>query len=64
MQGRIFNYVSVSAAVGILFLFATLWNLQSRDILYPLLEEFEKNTPTNTVVPGGVLADNTMGSQN
>jgi hypothetical protein len=59
MQGRIFNFVSVSAAVGILFLFATLWNLQSRDILYTHLEEFEKVTPTqNATVPEDVLADN------
>jgi hypothetical protein len=62
MQGRIFNYVSVSSAVGILFLFATLWNLQSRDVLYTHLEEFEKVTPTqNTTVPEDVLADNTNG---
>jgi hypothetical protein len=62
MQGRIFNFVSVSAAVGILFLFATLWNLQSRDILYTHLEEFEKVTPTqNTTVPEDVLANNTNG---
>ncbi|PMD60376.1 uncharacterized protein K444DRAFT_629346 [Hyaloscypha bicolor E] len=59
MQGRIFNFVSVSAAVGILFLFATLWNLRSRDVLYTHLEEFEKVTPTqNTTVPEDVLADN------
>jgi hypothetical protein len=48
MAGRIFNPVSVSAVVGILFLFATLWNLQSRDILYTHLEENEKATPTPT----------------
>jgi hypothetical protein len=61
MQGRIFNFVSVSAAVGILFLFATLWNLQSRDILYTHLEEFERvSTPTqNTTVPEDVLTGKT-----
>jgi hypothetical protein len=51
MAIRIFNPVSISAAVGILFLFATLWNLQSRDILYTHLEETEKPTmivPANT----------------
>ena len=51
MAIRIFNPVSVSAAVGILFLFATLWNLQSRDILYTHLEETERPTmivPANT----------------
>lgn len=51
MAVKIFNFVSVSAAVGILFLFATLWNLQSRDILYTHLEESEKATPTSTRVP-------------
>ena len=61
MQSRIFNFVSVSSAVGILFLFATLWNLQSRDILYTHLEEFEKATPTKntTEIPEEVVADNT-----
>jgi hypothetical protein len=48
MVAKIFNFVSVSAAVGILFLFVTLWNLQSRDILYTHLEESEKATPTST----------------
>lgn len=61
MQGRIFNFVSVSSAVGILFLFATLWNLQSRDILYTHLEEFEKATPTKntTEISEDIVADNT-----
>jgi len=34
MAGKIFNLVSVSAVIGIFFLFTTLWNLQSRDPLY------------------------------
>jgi hypothetical protein len=58
MQGRIFNFVSVSAAVGILFLFATLWNLQQRDILYTHLEETENPKPTPTEIPEELLVDN------
>jgi hypothetical protein len=42
MQGRIFNFISVSALVGIIILFVTFWNLQSQDVLYTQLEEFEK----------------------
>ncbi len=38
MAVRMLNTVSVSAIVGIIFLFATLWNLQSREVLYHDLE--------------------------
>jgi hypothetical protein len=58
MQGKIFNFVSVSAAVGIVFLFATLWNLQQRDILYTHLEETEKSTPPPMEIPEELLIDN------
>jgi hypothetical protein len=57
MAVRIFNPVSVSAAVGILFLFTTLWNLNSRDILYTHLEENEKATSTSAKNPK-ILTDN------
>jgi hypothetical protein len=57
MQGKIFNFVSVSAAVGIVFLFATLWNLQQRDIQYTHLEETEKSTPSPMKTPEELLVD-------
>jgi hypothetical protein len=58
MQGKIFNFVSVSAAVGIVFLFATLWNLQQRDIQYTHLEETERSTPLPMEIPEELLIDN------
>lgn len=58
MQAKIFNFVSVSAAVGIVFLFATLWNLQQRDIQYTHLEETEKSTPSPMEIPEELLVDN------
>jgi hypothetical protein len=58
MQGKICNFVSVSAAVGIVFLFATLWNLQQRDILYTHLEETEKSTPSPMEIQEELLVDN------
>jgi hypothetical protein len=57
MQGKIFNFVSVSAAVGIVFLFATLWNLQQREIRYTHLEDTEKSTPSPTGTPEVLLVD-------
>ena len=34
MAGKLWNPISACAAIGIIFIFATLWNLQSHDILY------------------------------
>jgi hypothetical protein len=55
MQGKIFNFVSVSAAVGIVFLFVTLWNLQQQDIQYTHLEETENPTPSPMGTPEELL---------
>ena len=34
MTGKLWNPISACAAIGIIFIFATLWNLQSHDISY------------------------------
>lgn len=50
MAVKLFNSVTVGSALGIIFLFATLWNLQSRELLYQTLEEGSLNataTPTS-----------------
>lgn len=43
MAVKLFNTVTVGSALGIIFLFATLWNLQSREPLYQTLEEGSLN---------------------
>lgn len=54
MVGKIFNLVSISAVIGIFFLFTTLWNLQSRDPLYR-----ELVVPSNVSTTESANATNT-----
>jgi hypothetical protein len=52
MAVRLFNTVSIGAICGIIFVFVTLWQLRSRDLLYASLDELNSSSitkmPTNS----------------
>jgi hypothetical protein len=57
MAVRLFNTVSIGAVCGIIFVFVTLWQLQSRDLFYTSLDQSNSTSIAKIVTNSSRVTD-------